>query len=346
MPEAPSASDAGTQEVEQSTPATGTESTGADTQVSDSPSDDTGAKPAGSVLDAVMRSLKTDQPGDEASPASDSSDKDAPGKDAAEAEPLPDEVTTDELNRYTSKTRRRVQQLLGRVKEKDGAIAELTPAATQYKRIETFVQQSGLGWDEVNAGFEIMRALKQDPFEARERLEPIMDALNKACGLELPPDLRQKVDQGYVDEDTARQLAQTQARARLAQTQTQQVVQRVEQSRQVQQAQALRTSVSGAVKTFEQTWRSSDPDFAVKYPRVMEKVEVALSRLRGQGQQIASPQQVVQIIENAKKAVEADLKPFIQKREPINPNPSGGLASNASSKPKSFLEAVSQGLRA
>lgn len=295
-----------------------------------------------SVLDAVMRGIKSDKAKTESSPSSETG-TDAPG---AEDQPLPDEVTTEELSRYHSRTRRRIQQLLDKNKATSTELGQLKPLAEQAQRINAFVRQSGLSAEEVDSGFTIMRLLKSDPIEARKQLLPIMQALDKVCGVELPPELKQKVDQGYVDEDTARRTAQAEARANLAANANERAAREAQQQREQAEHRQFGVSVQSAIKTFEDNWKKSDPDHAVKAPRVQEKVELSLSRMAARGEALRSPAEAVKLVEDAKKAVEAELKPFLRKREQIDPLPGGGVTANSNPKPKSMAEAIAQGLRA
>jgi hypothetical protein len=344
MPEAPSASEAvSTPATETSQVSTATEST-QDVNLTTSPSSgDEGAKAPTSVFDAVNAALKPKSDAPESSPASETPEKTDP---AAAEVPLSDDPSPDELNRLHSQTRKRVKQLLGQRNDARNEIAQLKPRAEQADRINRFVEASGLDWSEVNSGFELMRLMKNDPLEARKQLEPIWNALNKICGHELPPDLQQKVSQGFIDEPTAQELAQQRARAHLATSQNQRTVQTVQQQRERAAAQQFGASVQSAIKTFENSWKGSDPDYAVKSPRVMEKVELALSRMAAKGETLKSPADAVKLVEDAKKAVEAELKPFVRRREQIDPLPGGGVTANGSPKPKSMAEAVAAGLRA
>jgi hypothetical protein len=320
----------------------GTESQGTqDTPVTPAGDENQGAKPK-SVAEAVFAALKPKEGITESSPNSETG-TDAPG---AEDQPLPDEVTTEELSRYHSRTRRRIQQLLDKNKASATEVGQLKPLAEQAQRINQFVKESGLGWPEVNSGFELMRLLKTDPVEARKQLEPIWSALNKLCGYELPPDLQQKVDQGFVDEATARDLAQSKARAHLAQSAQTRTVQTIQQQREQTQRQQFGASVQSAIKTFEDNWRKSDPDYAALSGRVQEKVELALSRMAAKGEALKSPADAVKLVEDARNAVRAEMKPYIQKREPIAPLPGGGVTAHGAPKPRNFVEAVQQGLRA
>lgn len=341
MPEAPSASDAGSvaEVANASTASTSTESQDVTTGPS---SGDEGAKPA-SVFDAVNAALKPKDEGLEGSPASETPEKTDP---AVADEPLPDDPSADEMNRYHSQTRKRVKQVLSQRDEARGEVTKLKPRAEQADRINAFVQSSGLNWDEVNSGFELMRLMKNDPFAAREQLEPIWNALNKVCGVELPPDLKQKVDQGYIDESSARELAQSKARAHLAQSAQTRTVETVQRQREQAAQQQFGASVTSAIKTFETTWKGSDPDYAVLAPRVQEKVELILSRMAARGETLKSPADAVKVVEDARKAVKDEMKPFIRKREQIDPLPGGAITANSNPKPKSMAEAIAQGLRA
>jgi hypothetical protein len=340
MPESLPADTGAAPETEAST------SAAVDQDVNPSPTassgDDKGASAPKSILEAVQAGIKSDK-AVEGSPTS-NPETNVPGKATADADaPLSDRPDSAEMNSYHSRTRRRVKQLLDRADQATAETGKLKPLAEQFRKIDGFVQSSGLNWDEVNSGFNIMRLMKNDPFAAREALAPMMDALNKACGIELPPELRQKVDQGFVDEDTARRTAQAEARARLASQAHTRTVEQVQERQQAEAHQRHVGTVTTAVKTFQENWQRTDPDYAAKSPLVMEKVELTLSRLARQGQTISDPAQAVKIVDDAKKAVEATFKPFMR-REAINPLPSGTVSATAGAKPKSMVEAIAQGL--
>jgi hypothetical protein len=304
--------------------------------------DDKGASAPKSILEAVQAGIKNDKAAGE-SPTS-NPETNVPDRAAADAEaPLSDRPDSAEMNSLHSRTRRRVKQLLGKWDEAKAESDSLKPLAEQFRKIDSFVQSSGLNWDEVNSGFNIMRLMKNDPFAAREALVPMMIALNKACGVDLPPELQQKVDQGFVDEDTARRTAQAEARARLASQAHTRTVEQVQERQQAEAHQRHVGTVTTAVKDFQKQWQGTDPDYAAKAPLVMEKVELTLSRLARQGQTISDPAQAVKIVEDAKKAVEATFKPFMRK-EAIDPLPSGTVSVTAGAKPKSMVEAITQGL--
>lgn len=323
----------------------GTEQVQDVTSTPDSSSGDSGAKAPASVLDAVTAALKA-EPGAGSSPTPENSDTNGEIKDPAEAEALPDRPTPEELNSYHSRTRRRVKQLLDRADKAESEMGTLKPLADQARKINDFVEQSGLDWSEVNAGFRIMQLMKSDPFAAREALAPMMEALNKACGVELPPDLHQKVGQGFIDEETARELAQVRQRARFATQANQQVVERVQQEQATQVRQRQAESVNSAIRTYQQDWQKSDPDHAAKIPLVEDKVYRALAGMAPEQLARVTPEAAVKLVEDARKSVEATFKPFARRTTPIAPLPGGTVSATAGAKPKSLTDAVAMALRA
>lgn len=342
MSEVPSTSEAVSTPADASV-STATESTQGGSTPSTTPvGDESGAKGPASVFDAVNRALKGDQDSLESSPTSETG-KVSPN---AEEAPLPDEVSPEELSRYHSRTRRRVQQLLDKNKAASTELGQLKPLAERMQRVDQFVASAGLSADEVSSGFEIMKLLKNSPFEAREKLLPIMQALDKLCGFELPPEIQTKVSQGLIDQDTAAELAQSRAQATLAHNANARTVEQIEQAQANAAHQRFTQGVNSAIQTYESNWRKTDPDHAAKATRVQEKVEITLSRMAQQGKQLSSPAEAVKIIEDARKAVEAELKPFLQKREAISPLPNGSLVANGTPKPRSMADAVAMGLRA
>ena len=60
-------------------------------------------------------------------------------------------------------------------------------------------------------GMKIMALVKNNPIEAFDALKPVVDSLALQAGKVLPDDLKSKVDDGYMDQETANELAKTRA---------------------------------------------------------------------------------------------------------------------------------------
>lgn len=163
------------------------------------------------------------------------------------------------------------------IKEKNtykAKLAEYEPDAQQYRQIQEFMQTNHLSAQEVAEGMVLMAEMKSgDPAKAYEALQKKLEVLALAAGKKLPKDIEERVEQGYVDRETAEQLYQQQAaaqrqaalaQARLNQTATQQAMQQVQ-------------AISGAVAAWETATRVTDPDFDIKAELVRDRVRAKLA---------------------------------------------------------------------
>lgn len=300
-------------------------------------------KPA-SLLDAVRAAM----PGKEKSSGSESG-----GEQGAESDPAPaaeggkkpeddadtgeelGEVTDDELRRMHSKTRRRVKQLLGGIKERDEQIAEVQPKAQAYDRISTYVAEAGLNKDEVNQGFEIMRLMKADPFAALDAIKPFYEALLQATGAVLPNDLQQRVQAGYLSQEDAQELARHRARGSLHTEQQKRDNDAAQQRQTVEAQQRAVTAVQGALTEWESVRSKSDPDYTLKASRVQEKLKLRWLQGDRPGDAAAAKKQADDVL----KEVEKELKAFAPRKQEIRPV-TGGTSADAAPAPTSMLEAM------
>lgn len=297
-------------------------------------------KSPASMLDAIKAAAKQ---GQAQSSGAETEGKDKPGdKDSAkqakagedEDEPL-GEVTDEELKGYHSKTRRRVKQLLGDIKARDEQIAAFQPRAESYDRLVGFVNDAGLTKDEVNQGFDVMKAMKQDPFKALEILQPYYEALLQATGTVLPADLQEKVKGGYMSEADARETARLRAQTS-HQSQASQA--RSEQERRnaaTEQQRAHGEQLSKAFSTWESEKAASDPDWKAKSKFVARE----LNALWAQGQVPKSVEDARKQADEVLKQVEKDLQVFRPAPREIR-QPTGGASPSSAPAPTSTLEAL------
>lgn len=221
---------------------------------------------------------------------------------------------------------------------------ELRPDAERYRNITGFMEQSGLTGEEVADGFDVMAQLKSgDPAQltaALEWLEPRVNFLKEQLGQTLPDDLREKVESGLIDEDTANEAARDRAAAKLH---TERAKARettdteAEASRQRQvSAQAMLT----AVEDWEGRTRKADPDYASK----AELIEVTCQAIvRRTGQAPKTPEDAVKLAEQAKAEVDAKFKAALPKPRQITPTPRGSSAKTVT-EPKTLREAIAGSL--
>lgn len=349
MPESsPEVEDKAEAKVEQ------TETAKSETEIADakSPAESSTADPKdekGDMLTAVKAALepKTEKSSDSKTEGSKADEPDKPAeKDGEKSGDEADDLTEEELARLRPKTRKRIENLVQDVKERDTKIADLEPKAQRFEQLVRFVDDAGLSPDEVNRGFDVMRDLKNDPLKAYGVLRPIMDQLELLVGQKLPDDLQVAVNQGQITEPHARELARARSTSAVREQQLQRRDQQ-DQHRQARQAfEDQQTQVSTAVAKWESSKAGSDPDWKQKQARVMELVELeTLRRTQQNPRFVWTPDEAVKFADVTLKRVNEELQKLAPKPKAVNPVTD--VASGRSiSKPKTALEAAKAGLAA
>lgn len=294
------------------------------------------------MLEVVQKALN--KPKADASPAPEKDGK--PETVESEAAPEdgdaePPDLSKEERAQLSAKTTNRMRYLDRGFKKFKAEAETLRPMAEQMRQIEQFVSNAGLAPQEVNAGFEMMRLMKNDPVKAYEAITPIFLQLRKLAGEVLPEDLKKKVDSGHLPEDVALELSRTKAREAHATRQNEQQSAAARQRQEAEARQGLITAGAQALTSWEDKWKQTDPDYAVKYDSVKDRIELGLANFARQNK-IPTAQEVHGLAEQARKEVEARLKPFnANRRKPIDPGPSGSPTNPASQpKPKSYQDVV------
>ena len=214
-------------------------------------------------------------------------------------------------------------------------------SADELTNLKGYISQAGLSTDEVNTGFEIMRLMKQDPHKALQTLIPYVDKLEQITGARFSEDIQQKVDDGYMDEDSAREMSELRSRNAMSQRAAQNATAQAQQLQNQTQINQHADNVSNAVSQWEGNWKSSDPDYKLKQPKVMEKIELNLLR-NGAPRTI---EEAVELAEQCRKDVDQELSSFRQPKGAIKPV-TGGSSPRATPEPSTLLEAMQQGLAA
>lgn len=197
--------------------------------------------------------------------------------------------------------------------------------AEDFQHIVGFMAKNRLTPDEVSQGFNVMSALKHSPADALKVLGPIVDDLRRLNGDVLPQDLQERVDAGYVDEQTARELAK--ARGQNAVTQKRQeedaalARQEAEQGARVEHARAC----ADAVRQWESGIKGKDADYAKKAVAV-ERYARALMAERGQPR---TAEEAVRIVHDAYESVNQTFRSALPPRPRVIPPPSSAGSSNA-----------------
>lgn len=202
----------------------------------------------------------------------------------------------------------------------------------QYQQIQSYMTTNELAPEEVAKGFEVMALMRRDPEKALEMLLPYMQSLELVTGRRLPDDLSQRVEDGVVDEETARETARLRIAADRARA-----LEAHQQQAQQQQAQTQNVgAVQAAVRGVEQEFQTSDPDYARKQPFVLDRVRALILAERPQ-----NADQAVALVRRAHAEISDQLKPMIQRR-PVQTVTSGDASTSSRPEPKSLLDVVRQ----
>lgn len=219
--------------------------------------------------------------------------------------------------------------------------------AGEYRKIEQFMQQSGLQADEVAEAIRLSALIKSDPIKARERLAHEMERLDSFAGYKLPKDLQADVEDGMISADHARELAAlrnqhqfTRQQVQQRERQLQQTQQQYQQRELQQQANTVLQQQRDAVRSWETQLRERDPDYGRIQPFVFKELRLLVSENPPRTQDEA-----VSLAKTAYQNVKTEMRRVTGRRDERAPGPrstQSSAPSGASAKPESFMDAVMQ----
>jgi hypothetical protein len=310
------------------------------------PAESAPAKPA-SMLEAVTAAIKPK----EVSPTSEPADA-----AKAEGEPPPDdkkddeddELSEDEKSKLSARTTQRIKKLDKAVKAAQAEIGTLRPKAEEYEKIENFVRESGLTNDAVAGTLQIAALIRQNPREALNRLTPIVQQLQSMVGETLPPELAQRVQQGFLTEQDARAIARSSAEAAINARRAQEAQERLQFETAARDQRQVVDSTINSVETWEANKAKTDPDWKHKSDEIAEAVETAILKKSHELGRAWFPtqQEAIELSEQALKKVNERFKRFAPRPTAINPAASGGASARSNTAPKSMLDVVRQSVGA
>lgn len=297
-----------------------------------------------SMLDTVNAALAASE---ESSPSGEQDPDALKGGDETEDEPdgeSEDDVSTDEDPEFSDNANKRIRQINAQKKElltENDALksenGDLKEKAQRFDAITSFMETASLEPTDVDNGFEIMALLKQGDFvKAHERLAPIMDYVSQAIGVQLPRDLHEQVQLGYMTQENAQALARNRHLAEFNGAQAQRAREQQQQQAQENQRQQLSNEVSAEIGNWYQQQKAKDPDWNLKENRVVELVELHCRR-KGPPD---SPVKAREIVEEALKTVEADIGKYRPKAKELKTTTGGTSNPGARPEPESMLDVV------
>lgn len=223
----------------------------------------------------------------------------------------------------------------------------LKPKAQEYDKIQRFMDDNGLDVQEVARNLKLAALMKHDPIQARDQLAQQMEQLDTFAGYRLPEDLSREVEDGFISQERAQELARlrnqnqfTQRRAEETQQQAQQREQQLQQERQRTQAEGVLRDQVSAINSWEERIKAQDPDYSLLQPTVHREL-----RLMVRDTPPRSTEEATQLVQKAYDNAKAEARRFRPRKQEVRPGPSSsqsGANQGAGNQPASFMDAIRQ----
>lgn len=299
----------------------------------------TDSSPSGGedLISSVTEALK---PSDkEASPVSGEGSADLAAPPASAEEPL-GELTDQELARYGPKTQRRIRQLLDARLELNTEVEGLRPKAKSFEQIDEYIRTNRLSNEDFAVLLELGALSRNDPFKAYERFAAITVELAKVTGHQLPPELQERVNLGYLTEQDARSIVQNQQRANLAEQRAKEQAAQTTESQNRAAVQAHVQTCRQTANTWEAQRKSTDPDWTEKQDKIGQLIELEVYR-NGYPR---TQEEVVKMLEGFLKQVNTDMSRFKTPLREINPVTSSASPRAGKAEPQTLMDFVNAAL--
>jgi hypothetical protein len=293
-----------------------------------------------STFDVVMNTLNSDGEEDdetEVDSDEDGSKDEDDEKSSDKDDEASDEPTEEELKSWKPKTKERFEKLQTMYREEKEAREKAEVDAGHYKQFTEFLDTNRISQDEANQLFNIGAMMKNDPVEALKLITPYYQDLLQVTGNILPPDLQKQVAEGYITRENALKMSQMQAQNATKQAIEQDQTQYQKQQQNRQQQDQMK-AIQGGISSWERNWSTSDPDYSKKKDRVLDRVELMLTRAAKSGALPQTVEQAVELANKAKSDVEAELAQFKPKKSVTTVD--GGSSSTALPEPKNTEDVI------
>lgn len=307
-------------EVETTTATAETLTDAKDVSAESSPADkETVAKPPNTLLDAIKAVLP--ESAADASTAAETAQADTDSRQSAESDANPAKKADADANADKPEagkeppfhTHPRWKEMLS---ERDA----LKPRAEEYDRITQYMQANGLSVEETAQGYAVMAAIKNDPVRAFEMLAPIVETLRSFTGDRLPEDIRQRAEDGIIDPDSARELAQRRAQDSFVAHRNAEAQANAARWATEQATESLRFSMKSSVTEWENAVQSRDVDYPAKQPLVLDRARRLIAEENPQ-----TPEAARSLAQRAYEDVTKELRSFLPARRPAVTQTSQGI---------------------
>lgn len=293
----------------------------------------------------------------EKSPASVELGKDTSEKKpeaGADADKPADEPTEDELKLYPQKTQTRIRELVSRSKAAEQLVAERTqeveklrPQAEQMDQLVSYMREHQIKPDDLNGSMQITALINTGRYDdALTALSPIINQLLTLTGRTLPPELQQDVETGYITPERAAELQRAKVAAQHASDREKQSQERQAVERSRAEGERITTLYGQSATAWENSKKTSDPDWSMKQPLVIEMAEAEMRRMFATDPTSLprDAKSVNQLLDGILAKVEKTIAPFRAPLKAINPTTGRPASAGSATKPTSVMDAVNKAL--
>ena len=231
----------------------------------------------------------------------------------------------------------RFQKLIAEKNELKELSNKYKTDSEQFNKITDFIKLNNLSAKDAVEAFKMMAALRNNPEEGYKMLQGHLERIGNVTGRNLPKDIQEKVDDGFLDEDAAKELSQ----ARASLYRERQLREQSQQKFTNASASANEAQMADAVKSWGEKTLANDPDFSLKQEEFNDRISAIVAE-RGTPK---SPEEVVQIADDAYVTINERFKSRQPTKQPLKSTTKGKLGGVPVAEPTSMRDIVSQALQ-
>jgi len=252
-----------------------------------------------------------------------------------------DEFTEEDLAKEKPSTQKRIRSLTGKLEESHSQIEELTPHAESYRKIDGFMQQYGITPEESAEAFTIMALVKTEPDKALQRMQQHVDNIAGVVGESLPDDLKQRVEDGTLDEADAKELSKARATANLERARRETIQTTAKKDEKTRETADANTLLARTLDDWQAKTAETDPDYQKKHGFIKTQLQALVAEL-GAPQ---NAEEVLQYANIAKGMVDkqiGEVAPKPQKKEKKSIKSRSASGPSPQPNPETMLDVVRQ----
>lgn len=258
----------------------------------------------------------------------------------------PDEAEREDLEKLPFHKHPRFKELLNERNEYRSKVQEFEADAGQYRTMRKYLDQVELSEEDAAKAIVLMAQVKHaqagryDAEKVLTQLDELRSSLAMRAGKALPPDIQERLDEGLIDDETAKELAQ----ARLLKQQAEESESKLEVRNRSDETRERIKQFTETANKWEAAVKARDPDYDLKRDAIADYVRL----LRQERGNPATKEEVMILLRDAYQTVNKRYGSMTPRPQPKAP----GLTSDRSHapeaptpEPKTLLDAARLGLQ-